>query len=162
MAPQFNLGERIKQVRAVEAKIKAMEDELDAKLKPYEDFTEAARAEILQFLNQTNQKSANTEYGTAYWKPKITYRVADKDEFKRHVIGMEQWELLTWATALTAAEAFTNEHGEPPPGTVPQQRQPAVHHRPSQAAHQGGEGQHQRQRRGANAGRGERTLARCR
>ena len=118
MTTPFNLGERIKQVRAIEAKFKAMEDELDAKLKPYEDFTEAARAEILQFLNQTNQKSANTEFGTAYWKPKITYRVADKDEFRRHVIGMEQWELLTWATALTAAEAFTTEHGEPPPGTV--------------------------------------------
>jgi hypothetical protein len=114
----FNLAERIKQVRAVEAKIKAMMNELDEKLKPFEDFAEEGRAEILQFLNDTNQKSANTEFGTAYWKPKVTYRVADKDEFRRHVIGMEQWELVVWGAALNAAEAFTNEHGEPPPGCV--------------------------------------------
>ena len=36
----------------------------------------------------------------------------------RHVIGTEQWELVTWGTAAVAAEAFTNEHGESPPGTI--------------------------------------------
>jgi hypothetical protein len=114
----FNLGERIKQVRAIEAKIKLLEAELAEKLKPFRDFAFTGRAEILEFLNTTNQKSANTEWGTTYWKPKVTYRVEDKDEFRRHVIGTEQWELLTWATAGNAAEAFTEEHGEPPPGTV--------------------------------------------
>jgi hypothetical protein len=114
----FDLGTRIKQVRAIEAKIKAQEAELEAKLKPAKDWAATARAEILEFLNQTNQKSANTEWGTSYWKPKVTYRVEDKVEFQRHVIGHEAWELLTWATAGNAAEAFTTEHGVPPPGTV--------------------------------------------
>jgi hypothetical protein len=112
----FDLGLRIKQVRAAEAKMKAEEAELEAKHKPLKDWAVQARAEILEFLNATNQKSANTEWGTTYWKPKITYRVMDKDEFRRHVIGMEAWELVTWGAAGNAAEAFTEEHGTPPPG----------------------------------------------
>ena len=98
--------------------MKADEAELAAKHKPLKDWTVAARTEILQFLNETKQKSANTEFGTAYWKPKVTWRVEDKEEFQRHVIGMEAWELVTWGAAGTTAEAFTKEHGEPPPGVV--------------------------------------------
>jgi hypothetical protein len=118
VTPQFDLGTRIRQVREAEARMKAEEAALEAKQKKLKDWTVIARAEILEFLNATNQKSANTEWGTTYWKPKVTYRVEDKTEFQRHVIGHEAWELLTWATAGNAAEAFTTEHGVPPPGTV--------------------------------------------
>lgn len=114
----FNLGEHVRMVRAVEAKIKQMEDEFDAKMKPLEDFAEQRRTEILQFLNKSRQKSANTEFGTAYWKPRITYRIEDKDAFRRHVIGAEAWELTTWASAPVACEAFTDENKQPPPGLV--------------------------------------------
>lgn len=114
----FNVAERIQQVRAVEAKIKAMEEEFDGKVKPFEDFVDKARTEILQFLNDTKQKSTNTEFGTAYWKPKITYRVEDKDAFRRHVLGAEAYELITWASAPVACEAFMAEHQQPPPGLV--------------------------------------------
>lgn len=114
----FNVAERIKQVRAVEAKIKAMEDEFDERVKPFEEFTNKARTEILQFLNETKQKSTNTEFGTAYWKPKITYRVEDKDAFRRHVLGAEAYELITWAAAPVACEEFMGEHQQPPPGLM--------------------------------------------
>lgn len=114
----FDLGERIKQVRAIEAFIEQKQNELDESLKQHHDFVEAGRAEILQFLNQTNQKSANTEFGGCHWKPKITYRVEDKDGFRRHVIGAEAWELITWAAAPVNCEAFTEEHKMPPPGLV--------------------------------------------
>ena len=66
---------------------------------------EKGRAEILSFLNQTNQKSANTEFGGCHWKPKITYRVEDKDAFKRHVIGAEAWELTSLAAAPVNCES---------------------------------------------------------
>jgi hypothetical protein len=114
----FNLGERIKQVRAIEQKINAAEAEFADKMKPFNEFVEKARAEILQFLLTTKQKSANTEFGGTYWKPKITYRVVDKMSFRRHVVGTEQWDLITWASAPTICEAFTqNNEGIPPPGT---------------------------------------------
>lgn len=114
----FDLGERIKQVRAIEAFIEKKQEELDAALAKHHEFVEIGRAEILGFLNQTNQKSANTEFGGCHWKPKITYRVEDKDTFRRHVIGSEAWELITWASAPVNCEAFTEEHNMPPPGLV--------------------------------------------
>jgi hypothetical protein len=106
----------IKQVRAVEARIKQIEQEYDDKIAPFEEFVKTARATLLQYLNDTKQKSAATVEGTAYWKPKITFRVVDKDAFRRHIIGAEAWELLTWAAAGVAAEDFTIQHNEPPPG----------------------------------------------
>jgi hypothetical protein len=113
----FNLGERIKQIRAIEAKIEKETTEFDLRMKPYEDFATAARAEVLQFLLKSRQKSTNTEFGGAYWKPKITYSVEDKVAFQRHIIGTEQWDLTTWAATPSISEAFTHEHeGVPPPG----------------------------------------------
>lgn len=114
----FDLGERIKQVRAIERYIEDKVTELETSLKKHYEFVELGRAEILQFLNQTNQKSSNTEWGGCHWKPKITYRVEDKDAFRRHVIGAEAWELITWASAPVNCEAFTEEHKMPPPGLV--------------------------------------------
>lgn len=115
----FDLGERIKQVRAIEAEIDRRQAELDQQLEQHHKFVEVGRAEILAFLNQTNQKSANTEYGGCHWKPKTTWRVEDKDAFRRHVIGAEAWELITWAAAPTSCVAFTDEHKMPPPGVLP-------------------------------------------
>lgn len=113
----FDLGARIKQIRAVQEKIDAETTAFELKMKPFEDFVEKGRAEVLQFLLKSKQKSANTEFGGSYWKPKITYRVQDKVAFQRHVIGTEQWELLTWAAAPAISEAFTQQHeGVPPPG----------------------------------------------
>ena len=114
----FDLGERIKQVRMVENMIEKKQEELDAMLEQHHKFVEVGRAEILAFLNQTNQKSANTEFGGCHWKPKITYRVEDKDAFRRHVIGAEAWELITWAAGAVNCETFTEEHKMPPPGLV--------------------------------------------
>ena len=115
---RYNLGEMIRQVRALEAKHKADEEAFEAKAQPIKEYTKELRTEILQHLNAEGAKSMNTPFGTVYWKPKITYRVQDKSEFMAHVIGMEQWELVTWGAAGTTAEAFTEEHGEPPPGTI--------------------------------------------
>ena len=114
----FDLGERIKQVRAMEDYIDKRQAALDAELEQHNKFVEAGRSEILKFLNDTKQKSANTEFGGCHWKPKVTYRVEDKDAFRRHVIGAEAWELITWASAPTNCETFTEEHKMPPPGLV--------------------------------------------
>jgi hypothetical protein len=112
----FNVGERIKQVRAIEAKIDAMQTEFDAKLKPFEDLADTMRAELLEYLNTSGQKSAKTAWGTAYWRTRTTYRVEDKEAFRAHVVGHTAWELTTWAAAGVACESFISEHKEPPPG----------------------------------------------
>ncbi len=112
----FNIAERISQIRAVEARLKQMEEEYEEKAKPLRDFAFQARTSILQYLNDTGQKSAATVNGTAYWRPKVTYRVMDKDEFRRHVIGTEEWELATWAAAGSACEAWVQANNAVPPG----------------------------------------------
>ena len=117
-AVSFNLGERIKQVREIEKYIDDRQEALDAELEQHHRFVEMGRTEILTFLNQTNQKSANTEYGGCHWKPKVTWRVEDKEAFSRHVIGAEAWQLITWAAQPTNCEAFTTEHKMAPPGLV--------------------------------------------
>jgi hypothetical protein len=114
----FDLGERIKQVRMIESEIDRRQAELDQQLEQHHKFVEVGRAEILAFLNQTNQKSANTEYGGCHWKPKVTWRVEDKEAFSRHVIGSQAWELITWAAQPTNCNAFIEEHKLPPPGLV--------------------------------------------
>jgi hypothetical protein len=115
----FNVAQRIKQVREVEARIKALEDELEEKIKPFEEFADKARAQILEHLNATGEKSAATEFGTAYWKPKTTYRVEDKESFMRHIIGSEEYGLATWAAAGVACEDFYEAHNKtPPPGLI--------------------------------------------
>jgi hypothetical protein len=114
----FDLGERIKQVRMMEDYIDQRQEALDAELEQHHKFVEMGRTEILAFLNQTNQKSANTEYGGCHWKPKVTWRVEDKEAFSRHVIGAEAWQLITWAAQPTNCEAFTAEHKMAPPGLI--------------------------------------------
>lgn len=117
MGEPIDIGERIRQLRAIEAKMKQMEEEFEKKMKPFDAFVENTRAFLMQYLNQTNQRSAQTDHGGIYKKAKVTYRVTDKDSWRRHIIGTEMWELLSWAAAPSACEQFTTEHnGTPPPG----------------------------------------------
>jgi hypothetical protein len=114
----FDLGERIKQVRMMEKYIDDRQEALDTELEQHHKFVEMGRTEILAFLNQTNQKSANTEWGGCHWKPKVTWRVEDKEAFSQHVIKAEAWQLITWAAQPTNCETFTAEHKMTPPGLV--------------------------------------------
>ena len=52
----FNLGDAIRKVRAVEARIKQEEDAFEEKLKEFKDYAKAKRAEILSHLLATGQK----------------------------------------------------------------------------------------------------------
>lgn len=113
----FNLGDAIRKVRAIEAKKKAMDDAHEAKTKPFKDYANGLREQILAHLLRTGQKSAQTEHGGTYWKERTTYPVEDKDEFRQFVISENAWQLLTWAAAPLAAEEYTQEHAAPPPGT---------------------------------------------
>ena len=116
MSEPFDLERAIYEVRSLEDKMEKMQEELDIKLKPLKDYAMQMRTAILKYLNDTKQKSAQTEQGGTHWRSKVTYSVQDREEFRRHVIGMEAWELIAWAAAPNACEDFTNEHGEEPPG----------------------------------------------
>ena len=114
----FDVAEMIKNVRAVEEEIDRQRAELEVKLADHRKFVELGRAHLLAFLNQTGQKSLNTPYGGCHWKPKISWRVEDKDAFLRHVLGTEDYGLTTWAAAPTNCNEFMEQHKMAPPGLV--------------------------------------------
>jgi hypothetical protein len=54
--------------------------------------------------------------GTAYKKTSVSVTTADASEFRRHVIGSEEWDLVSWIPSKTAVNERV-ERGEPiPPG----------------------------------------------
>jgi len=54
--------------------------------------------------------------GTAYKKTSTSVTTADASAFRRHVIGSEEWDLVSWIPSKTAVNERV-ERGEPiPPG----------------------------------------------
>src|SRR3982751_774705 len=78
-------------------------DYIQKKNEEHEAFL-AGRKQQLEMLNQfllkalkaTGQDSAKTKAGTAYRKSFVSVTVADKEAFRRHVIGTEDWDLIDW------------------------------------------------------------------
>jgi len=71
---------------------------------------------LLQSLNATGQDSARTNAGTAYKKVWTSATIRDKEAFRRHVIGTEDWDLIDWRANKTAVVKAIEENQEPPPG----------------------------------------------
>jgi hypothetical protein len=115
------------QIRKIRQKIKEIETKHEEELKPFREFEAKRMGEMIAFLQATHQDSAKNVNGTPYLTVKVTYSVQDLQEFRRHVIGTESWDLLTWGCAKTAADTFIEmgatidtagkKHlGPPPPG----------------------------------------------
>lgn len=54
--------------------------------------------------------------GTAYKIKTVSVTIADQREFRRHVIGSEQWDLADWRANKTAVEDWVAEGKGLPPG----------------------------------------------
>lgn len=73
-------------------------------------------AQLLDTLNALGVDSLAGHSGTAYKKVSTSVTVADAREFRRHVIGTEQWDLANWSANKTLVNELV-EKGEPvPPG----------------------------------------------
>jgi hypothetical protein len=71
---------------------------------------------LLSMLNAMGIDSIAGKGGTAYKKLSTSVTVADAREFRRHVIGTENWDLLDWRANKTTVNDLV-EKGEPvPPG----------------------------------------------
>jgi hypothetical protein len=71
---------------------------------------------LLDALNRMGTDSLKTKSGTAYKKTSVSVTTADTAEFRRHVIGIEGWELVDWRPNKTAINDLI-ANGEPlPPG----------------------------------------------
>jgi hypothetical protein len=109
---------KVGKVQQLKLKIKEIEDRHKAELKPYEDLKLKIENRILEFLNTTNQQNAKTKLGTAYKHEEISYRIDDPDQFKRHVIGSEAWDVINWSVNKTAAKDLFERTKQLYPGTT--------------------------------------------
>jgi hypothetical protein len=73
-------------------------------------------AQCLQLLNSMGVDSISGQSGTVYRKVNTSVTIADPSAFRRHVIGLEAWNLIDWRANKTAVNDLI-DNGEPlPPG----------------------------------------------
>lgn len=113
----LNIAEIIGRLRRLEKKIKDIEAKHEEELEPYKEMSEAGRAVLLKYLNDTGQRSAATPEGGCNKRTKVTYQVRDREEFKGHVIGTKSWEMIVWRANDAVCEDYVQAHKEQPPGT---------------------------------------------
>jgi hypothetical protein len=88
----------------------------EERVEPRKQQLEQLNSILLRYLNETNQTAARTAAGTAYKKAWTSATVADKEAFRRHVIGSEAWDLIDWRANKTAVTEAVETYGDPPPG----------------------------------------------
>jgi hypothetical protein len=96
----------------IEAEDKAHKERLQTR----RDQLEKLNQLLLQNLNASGQDNAKTKAGTAYRKAWTSATIRDKDAFRRHVIGTEDWDLIDWRANKTAVLKAVEENHQPPPG----------------------------------------------
>ena len=71
--------------------------------------------QLLDQLNQSGVDSFKTKKGTAYKKKAVSVTTADGAEFRRHVIGLEAWDLIDFRpNKTTVSDLVDNGEGVPP------------------------------------------------
>lgn len=82
----------------------------------YDEPMNEIQMKLLDMLNEMGSSSIKAPTGTAYKKLSVSVTTADGSAFRRHVIGLEAWELADWRPNKTAINNLI-EAGEPlPPG----------------------------------------------
>lgn len=89
-------------LKAKEAKITAEMDKIES--------------ELMSFLNQTGQESANTKAGTFFKRTTTSAKVADRDVYLKFVMDTDNLQFLESRVNKTAVEQYIEVHGTVPPG----------------------------------------------
>jgi len=88
----------------------------EARKEAYADPMDAIELQLLDLMNETGVDSLKTKAGTAYKKKSVSLTTADGAEFRRHVIGLEAWDMIEFRPAKTVIVEMVTS-GEPvPPG----------------------------------------------
>jgi hypothetical protein len=82
----------------------------------YEEPMQAIEMQLLNTLNVLGSDSIKSKAGTAMKVHGSSLTTADSGEFRRHVIGLEAWELVDWRPNKTAIENLIKNNEVLPPG----------------------------------------------
>lgn len=114
---QVTIADIVGKVRKVDALIAEKEAAFEEEIKPLKDMSEAGRAFLLKHLNDTGLKSASTPQGGFNKRTKTTYRIEDREKFKKFVIDGGLWEIIVWRANDAMCDDYVQARKEAPPGT---------------------------------------------
>jgi hypothetical protein len=115
--PTTSLGKRIQQLFALRAKVSEIKARHDAELKPYASTLLKLQDVVLSDLQESGQDSSKVRgVGTVFKKVTDSATIADKDAFRRHVIGSQDYDLVDMKANTPAIRAHIKSEGSPPPG----------------------------------------------
>lgn len=107
----------IKQYVALRDKVKAEEDFLSEKLKPYKQAMQAIEGFLAITLREAGAESIKTEFGTVYTTRIMSAKVADREAFLTYVLEYGETDFLTSAVSKEAVKAYMEKNdGQFPPG----------------------------------------------
>lgn len=116
VTPKVTIEHRVAQYVKLRDLIKEKDDKHKEQMAPYREALEKLNSVLLQHLQTAGIDSAKTGEGTVYKTVKKSASLEDADQFMRHVIGTESWDLLERKCSLRAVEEFVHENGVLPPG----------------------------------------------
>ncbi|QIG66905.1 hypothetical protein EVB41_074 [Rhizobium phage RHph_TM3_14A] len=114
--PAINIEQRVQQYIKLRDTIKEKDDAHKEAMKPYRELLEKLNGVLLQHLHTVGVDSARTGAGTVYRTVKKSVSLENPDEFMRHVIGTENYDLLERKASQAGVEDFVKENGVLPPG----------------------------------------------
>lgn len=114
--PVFMIDDLVDKYVRLRAKIKEKDDAHKEAMKPMREMQERLNGLILQHLQRNNEESAKTKFGTVYKINRKSATIADQSEFRRHVIGSQDFDLVDWRANALAVEKFIEENNTVPPG----------------------------------------------
>lgn len=118
MVDQTKLDERAAQYISIRDKLKTVKEAHAAEEAKYTEAMNMLQGYFQSILDGLGKgvTSIKTKCGTVTSSTRYTAPLEDADEFMRHVIGTESWDLLDRRANATAVRAFVEVNGHLPPG----------------------------------------------
>ena len=94
--------------------VKAEKARYETKIAPKKQAMEKIEGHLQSLLDKTGQIRGACRTGSFYATTRYSATIADKDIFKRHVIGTEAWDLLDLKANVVAIRDFAKESPDTP------------------------------------------------
>lgn len=100
----------------VRARIKELDAEHDAKMKPIKDLQNDLTAWLMEFFDKTKSTGIKTKMGTAYTSTRYSASLPDAEAFMEFVKTTGAWDLMDRKANSTAVKDYVTKNGKLPPG----------------------------------------------
>jgi len=113
---QTTVDKRVGQYIQIRNALKKIDEEYDAKRKPFVELQNMLSGWLQSFLEKSGSESVRTASGTCYQSTRYTASLADAEAFMNFVKENNQFDLLDRKANATACRGYAEEHKNLPPG----------------------------------------------